>query len=144
MKKILVAVDGSKNARRALMEAKKIGTAFNSEIIIIHVIEDLANPSTFYASYTSGHAATVQREMEEKSRELLDTYMEDFRDYEGKVESITRRGRPGTIIKKVAEDESCDLIVMGSRGLGAFSRAMLGSISNKVVNKAKMSVLIVK
>ena len=46
--------------------------------------------------------------------------------------------------KKFAEDHNADLIIMGNRGLGAFSRTFLGSVSNKVINQSKVSVLVVK
>ena len=52
--------------------------------------------------------------------------------------------QPGVLIVEWAEKEEFDLVVMGSRGLNAISRAMLGSVSNKVLNNIHVSVLIVK
>lgn len=144
MDKILVAVDGSKTAEKAVLKAKEIGKVFNSAIVILHVVEDLANPDAFHMSYLAGSDKITQNKLEEKSGILLDEYLEIFNDYDGKVEGLTGKGKPGDTITKVAELEDCNLIIMGSRGLGAFSGAMLGSVSNKVVNRSKMSVLIVK
>ena len=45
---------------------------------------------------------------------------------------------------KEAKEGDYDLIVMGSRGQGAFSKALLGSVSKKVLNHAEKNVLIVK
>ncbi|MGO1470886.1 MAG: universal stress protein, partial [Tissierella sp.] len=55
-----------------------------------------------------------------------------------------RRGDPADAIIKETEKEDYDLVVMGSRGLGTFSRAILGSVSNKVLNHVETNVLIVK
>lgn len=53
-------------------------------------------------------------------------------------------GPPREIIVDEADKWGADLIVMGSRGLGAWSRVLLGSVSNAVVHHAKCSVLIVR
>lgn len=144
MKNILVAVDGSKSADRALMKAKKIGTAFNSKITILHIIEDLSNPDALHISFAAGYDATVQKHLQEQSAELLDDYMKNFKDYSGTVDTLTQKGKPGDTIIKVAKEKGCSLIVMGHRGLGTLAGAMLGSVSHKVVNKSGISVLIVK
>lgn len=148
MDKILVAVDGSESANRALMKAKKIGTAFNSKITILHVIEDVTNPDALYTdalyvSHAVGYDKIVQKNLEEQSAKLLDSYMDNFKDYTGQVDTLTAKGKPGDTIIKVSKDDY-NLIVMGHRGLGALAGAMLGSVSHKVVNKSAMSVLIVK
>ncbi len=144
MKKILVTVDGSESSDKVLDKAKELGNAFDSHITILHVVEDLANPNTFKMNFMAGNDKVMQDKLDKHSAELLDTYLERFEDYAGTVEGVTAKGKPGHRIIEIAEEENFDLIVMGSRGLGAFSGAMLGSISNKVVNRSKMSVLIVK
>ena len=50
---------------------------------------------------------------------------------------------PGPQIVSYARDNGCDLIVMGSRGLGAL-RGMLGSVSSHVLREAEMPVMVVK
>ena len=53
-------------------------------------------------------------------------------------------GSPAQKIVEFADKNGIDLIVMGNRGLGAFSRTLLGSVSNKVINTAKCDVYVVK
>ncbi|HLK58228.1 MAG TPA: universal stress protein, partial [Chthonomonadaceae bacterium] len=53
-------------------------------------------------------------------------------------------GRPAERIARIAEEEPFDLIVLGSRGRGAFRSLLLGSVSEQVVQRAKRSVLIVR
>lgn len=141
MEKILVAVDGSKNSDKALMKAKQIGQALNSEITIIYVMEDImAHPYVHLKDYNS----SLNDAFREQGMKVLDAAMENFKDYDGKVETLIEKGSPGVRIVELAEDGNYTLIIMGSRGLNAVSRAMLGSVSNKVVNRAGTSVLIVK
>lgn len=141
MKKILIGVDGSKNSEKALIQAKKIGTCLNSEISIIYVMEDItAQPYVHMQDYRGA----LDEAFKEQGIEVLGRAKEELKDYEGKVEFLLETGNPGNIILKVAENGEYDLIVLGSRGLNAVSRVMIGSVSNKVVNRANVSVLIVK
>lgn len=57
---------------------------------------------------------------------------------------VTRRGDPGEVIVHVAEKESCDLIITGSRGMGMIRRTILGSVSDYVLHHAHCPVLICK
>ena len=51
--------------------------------------------------------------------------------------------RPGEVICKLAEDESADLIVIGSRGIGTLRRTILDSVSDYCVHHAHIPVLVV-
>lgn len=53
-------------------------------------------------------------------------------------------GCPGEYILRVAVDEDVGLILMGTRGLGKLRKALLGSVSDYVLNKAPVPVLIHK
>src|SRR3990172_7256857 len=58
------------------------------------------------------------------------------------VRSKVMRGRPADLIVQLAERYKADLVVLGSRGLGAFQAALLGSVSAEVVDRAPCPVLI--
>lgn len=141
MKKILVAIDGSENSHRALLKAKEIGTAFKSEITIMNVTDNIENPPYHRTEEIIGPLKDL---FEKESKEIIDKAMEDFKDYEYKVYTLITKGSPGLKIAEVAEEGNYSLLVIGSRGLGAISRFMLGGVSNKVVNKANTSILVVK
>ena len=51
---------------------------------------------------------------------------------------------PGEALCRVAEDEHADMIVIGSRGLGALKRAMIGSVSEYVVRNSGMPCLVIQ
>jgi len=62
------------------------------------------------------------------------------------VKAVTRleHGQPADKLIQLAKDESFDLIVIGSRGLGSIARFFLGSVSDKVSHHATCSVLIAR
>ncbi|MEM1903613.1 MAG: universal stress protein, partial [Pyrobaculum sp.] len=60
------------------------------------------------------------------------------------AETEVRSGNPPTEILNYAEEREVDLIVMGSRGLSAIQRLVLGSVSQTVVSRARVPVLVVR
>ncbi|MBO9599684.1 MAG: universal stress protein, partial [Cohnella sp.] len=60
------------------------------------------------------------------------------------AEVVVLNGHPATAILEAASDKNCDLILMGSRGLGPVKEFVLGSVSHHVVQHSRVPVLIVK
>lgn len=142
MKKILVATDGSENANKALVESIHLAEALNLNIDILNVMKDIVISP--YMQLDSYNIQTTE-EIEKQGQEILENALKLFGNFKGQVNTILKIGDPADTIIRESEKEEYDLIVMGSRGLGTFSRAMLGSVSNKVLNHAKTkNVLIVK
>lgn len=133
MEKILVATDGSHNSERALLVAKKHAESLGGEITILTITDPLGYQTQY-----------VDAVLETASETVLKNACKFFEDFEGGLETKLRRGNPADEIISEAEDGGYDLVVIGSRGLGTFSRTFLGSVSNKVLNHAKINVLIVK
>lgn len=141
MKKILVAIDGSENSKKALLKAKEVAVLKTSDVFILTVVENLkGNPYTVSQDYKNETTKTNIQYGEE----ILKDALEVFKDYPGVVKADYKVGDIADKIIEVVEEKEIDLIVMGRRGLGSFSRAFLGSISNKVLNNVHASVLIVK
>jgi nucleotide-binding universal stress UspA family protein len=141
--RILVAVDGSPFAERALKCAVDIAKKYQAKLIIIHVVL-----RRFYAVTPSeaGVLATTVfvKEMEAEGQEIInkaDAYAKsEGADYECKL----FRGVPAEEIVKAAQSEKVDLIVVGGRGLTEVRAFLLGSVSDKVSHHAKCPILIVK
>lgn len=133
MKNILVATDGSHNSERALIEAKKHAEHSSGEITILTITEPLGYQTRF-----------VDEVLEKESEKILKNSLNLFKDFKGEVNTKLKRGNSADEILEEAEEGEYDLIVIGSRGLGAFSRTFLGSVSNKILNHSKINVLIVK
>lgn len=137
MKKILVPIDGSDNSMKALEKAKEIALLSHSDVTLLNVTD---TSKYFIADY---EVKLVSQNIEH-GKELLKSSLEKFKDFDRNVNTVHKVGDTSHEIIKVAEEGNYDLIVMGSRGLGTFSRAFLGSVSNKVLNHINKTVLIVK
>ncbi len=141
MKKILVAVDGSENSRKAILKTKELAKLNSSDVVLLHVVNDVMNsPYITNREYRT----VISKAFIEQGNNILRESLEEFKGFEGNVRTEIKFGDPGKLIVEMAEKEEFDLVVMGSRGLNAISRAMLGSVSNKVLNNIHVSVLIVK
>lgn len=140
MKKILVATDGSKYSQKALFKAKQIATEMGSEVTAVSIV-------TLYDNIYS-HNQAIKSELGkaemERSKLVLKEAEEIFADFKGKFSTVYKTGDVVDQIIKLAEEGDYDLLIMGSRGLGAFSRTLLGSVSDKVIHHIKISVMLVK
>lgn len=139
-KRILVPLDGSRHSKRALIKANEIGKEFGSELVLLNVINNVFVPQM--ETFDLELAMNFSEEARSESKDILENAKSYITSYPYKVETITVEGDPVTTILNVAEEEEVDLIAMGSKGMGAISRAIMGSVSTEVVHKSKVSVLI--
>ena len=136
---------GSPDSRAALEVAADLSKRLGSRLILAHVAEVGHVP--YAAAYPLGGLAgpvAVANEIdagEEVGERLLDQAADAARlvDAERRVEV----GVPAERLADVADEEDAQLIVVGSRGRGAFKAAFLGSVSNSLVGVARCPVLIV-
>lgn len=127
--KILVAIDGSKQANKALGYTSILAKKFNSKVTLLHVAE----------------AKLASLEPEEVRRISENILWDSATEMEGvSIDKRLEYGKPAEVIIKLASEENYDLIVLGSRGLSSIKRYLLGSVSEDVVWYAKRSVLIVR
>lgn len=140
--KILVPIDGSKSSKKSVVVAKEIGEKFNAELLILTVIPE----TTVFEQYPTNFPYTLEIDQAnvERAEFVLSDVKSELASYPKEVETYYTSGNPAHQITKFAEEHKVDLIIMGNRGLGAFSRTFLGSVSNKVINQSKISVLVVK
>lgn len=141
MKKILVTTDGSENSKKALIEAKKLAEALDAKVDILSVVHDVVITPYMTEQY---YNVQTNESLVQSGEKLLEEALRLFDDFKGEVKTKLRTGNSGNEIIKEVEKEGYDLVVMGSRGLGAFSRIMVGSVSHKVLNHVETNVLIVK
>lgn len=140
--KILVPIDGSKISKKSVNVAKDIGKKYDAELVILTVVPE----TSIFEQYPSNFPYTleIERANTDRAEMVLSDVETELADYPNKVETFYTSGNPAQQITKFAEEHDINLIVMGNRGLGAFSRTVLGSVSNKVINSSKVSVLVVK
>lgn len=143
--RVLLAIDGSKESHLATRAAAEVAGA-GSELHVLFVLEtaqllpQMPHPG-FEAWETSG---TVE-EAEQNARRLLSRISERVEAGGGTVkEPHLAVGKPDKEIIGLAEELDAGLVVLGSRGLGAVGRVLLGSVSDSVVRHALCSVLVVR
>lgn len=144
--KILVPVDGSESSDRALDKAIKLGNQFGSEIYVLTVIHDayIMRSTSTTAHYGVVANQAANQEIIKATKKILSDAEEKFKDYKFPHFSNSVVGDASQEILNYVQKHDIPLIVMGNRGMGAFSRTILGSVSNKVVNASPVSVLVVK
>lgn len=140
LKKILVGTDGSEYSRQAMISALELARKFNSEVELIAVMDT----QRAYALNLIDEHINWRTQIEEGGEKILQATLEGI-DVSGiSLTTKIAQGRPASIILQEIENESIDLIVMGSHGYGAIAGAILGSVSQSVLHGAKCSVLIAK
>ncbi|HSB56911.1 MAG TPA: universal stress protein [Nitrosopumilaceae archaeon] len=145
--KILVPIDGSKNADKALSEALAICEKFGSKLILIHVISDfILDYSTTAEGFQIPNTTVIKirKETREHAQKMMKERLLKAQEKKINCKSIIIIGDSGSEIINYAKNEDVNLIVMGARGLGKIKQLLLGSVSNKVVIGSPCPVLIVK
>lgn len=134
---ILVPTDGSQFSVRAAEHAVKMAKVMKSKIIALHILD--ARPLALYAG---SEKDVFKRNMEARGREHLKKVVEMAKGVE--VEEVLKEGLPADEIGRIARDRGVDLIVIGTRGLTAARRLLLGSTAEEVVKWSPCPVMVVK
>jgi len=136
--KLLVAVDGSEISFKALRNAISLGHATGGELWILHV--DSSTPE----HQQHKRIGIVAAEPDSSCALLINKILDVMNDASVKFSIHTDSGNPSDVIINAAARNNCDTIVMGCRGLGGFTKLILGSVSSEVINKSEIPVVIVK
>ena len=138
---ILVPIDFSPHAEPVLAWAGHLAEEHGSRVVLLHVyhlpvefqqLEGAYLPPDFWSTVKSEAEQTLAR------------YAEGLRSRNVEVEALVREGYPASVIVEEAEERGADLIVIGTRGLSGLKHLLLGSIAERVVQKAPCAVLTVK
>jgi nucleotide-binding universal stress UspA family protein len=142
--KILLATDGSEEATRATEAAVELSKQSGSEIHVAYVLPAPAQLIGHHL-YSREMRESVLGGAEREAERFLKEKAEQIGSDGGKLaETHLRSGDPDKEILRLAEDLEAGLIVIGSRGLGAVSRALMGSVSDSVVRHAHCPVFVVR
>jgi nucleotide-binding universal stress UspA family protein len=133
MNKILVAYDGGEPARRALVLAADLAQRFGAKVGVVSVIP-VRPGRTPIDPWDDRPVHTAELA---EARTLLAN--------RGIVAVLHEpAGDPARSIEKIAEEDGYDMVVVGSRGLGAVSRALQGSVSEHVATHATATVVVAR
>ena len=145
--KILLAVDGSIHSDTALAEVAKRPWPAASEIKVITVTDIPVMVGMEPWVVSPVYFEELDKSIRQAAQKILSEALTRLKGLESEAMKITGeviQGSPREVIVDKAEEWGADLIVIGSRGLGAWNRLLLGSVSNAVVQHAKCSVEIVR
>ncbi len=138
IERIVVGIDGSETARRALTWAVEEARLHKGSLEVVH-----AWHMPYVGSYGFSAGAFEPAMYEDAARKTLDAAVDEV-DTSGMahpVERILVNGAASSAILEAAK--GADLVVMGSRGLGGFTGLLLGSVSHQVAHHAACPVVIV-
>lgn len=134
--RIVVAVDGSEPALRALPLAADVASRYGSEVIVLHVFdEDVARGGP-----TSLDAPQGSLDVADRAAKLLKDVGVSAR---AEVRAV-RVGEAANAIVRLASDEDAGLIVMGSLGMSDWQGLLVGSVARDVVHLSRVPVLFVR
>jgi nucleotide-binding universal stress UspA family protein len=141
--RILLATDGSEYSEAAVEKLARHPFPADSEVLVLSVFEPPPFPFTVPGGGVNFDAQI--QETAEKAVERAATRLQTGEESR-KLQITTNvlAGSPKRVIVEEAEAFGADLIVVGSRGLGAWDRLLLGSVSQAVATHAKCSVVIVR
>lgn len=134
--KILVPVDGSEFSNKALLQACNIAKNQQSQLSIIHIIE---KPTLNFLD-RSEYIKLVKK----FGKKILSKAQKICTEQGIASKTILKEGNIVNEIIKIAKNDNYNLIVVGSKGLGAPARFILGSVSQKLAVNSPCSILIIK
>jgi len=154
IKKILYATDLSKNSSYAFIYAVDMAKRHNAGIVILHSVER-ARP--MYSEGMTARVAELLMNAQEQERETdleeIKKFLQEFcKKAENQigfscVEMVSKIhipfGHPVEEILKAADDEGCDVIVLGTHGKGFLRQTFLGSVAEDVLKRTRKPVFII-
>jgi nucleotide-binding universal stress UspA family protein len=140
--KILVAIDGSKDAQEGVQLAFNIAKAQEAEIILLAIIPLYPDIDLEISARARG---SLENKLSAQAEQALGSAQAIFQagGISPKAQVISSGAVADEILSR-AEEEKINLIVLGSRGLGATGRFSLGGTAMKIINNAPCSVMVAK
>lgn len=143
LRTILVPLDGSETAARALEPARVIATATGAELLLLRIAPRFDDGES---ELLFGDAASAESAVEQWHERTEGYLAETARSLQGEGFTVRTRldtGDTATLIATVAEEEGADLLVMSTHGRLGFDRLLHGSVASSVLRQATSPLLLV-
>ena len=137
-KKILLAMDGSKHAKRALEYARDLALLEGAQVVVVYAFEKIP---VWVGEPKLSEIVARQVNM---GRDIATRAVKELQDADVDASADVLEGPAAQAIIGAAEGSEADLIVMGSRGYGELTSLLLGSVSHRVLAHSDIPVMIVK
>ena len=144
-KNILIPTDGSEQSQRAVRAGVELAKLHGARITGVHVIPDYH----LLIAYEGAFDPVTEERIEEEAKARADTYLGFIRTAcaDAGVQCATvceTSDHHYDAILRIAESNTCDLILMTSHGRKGLAAVLLGSETRKVLTHAKVPVLVVR
>lgn len=143
LNRILVPVDFSAHSEKAVRYATTIANKFGARVSLIHVVEDPFVTGAWQAEAFVPNIPELLNELIKAARAQIDEIKKQLAAHGFVVETAVITGQPARAIVEHATDGGFDLIVMGTHGRTGLSHALMGSVAERVMQKAPCAVLTV-
>lgn len=147
VKNVLVPTDGSTHAQKAIDLACDIAMKYDAKVYLLHVVSKTAIPE-WVREYVKSER--IEGSTEKAYWDLVGKRIIEAAERQVKAkglkysESMVAEGDPTEKILQYAKNNSVDMIVIGSRGLGDVMGKLLGSVSHKVCSMSECTCVTVK
>lgn len=142
MLKILIAVDGSEHADRAV---DAVGTMVRSSLDVEATLLCVSPEPLLYGGYTLATIEKIEEDQKKQQTVILAKAAERARAQGLKLAEPARaHGVIANEIVRIARELKVDQIAMGTRGMGAVGSVVLGSVAQRVIHQSPVPVLLVK
>jgi len=138
--RILVPTDGSDCADSAVEHAIDIAAQYDAELHVLSVVD----------SRDMSHSAPaispeqIEETLRERAEAVVDEVAERASDAGVEVVTAVEPGLPDNVVVEYAEENDCDLVVMGTHGRTGLERYLLGSVTERTVRRSSVPVLTVR
>lgn len=143
MRKVLVAFDGSDSSKRALRYVLDFARD-HAATLQVHVLNVQHEPLMYGEYVTSEVVNQLQASLLEAAAQTLAWPIDQLRSAGIEHQAHSALGNVAEQVALLAEQQNCDTVVMGTRGLGSFAGMLLGSVATRVVHEVSVPVLLVK
>jgi len=149
IRRAVIGVDGSKNARRAVDFTARLDRDGLKQVTVVRVIEPMALqtagllPSSVRATLRHS-VAVLNRQLTRRARREVDSAAARLKRAGWRVQAEVRSGAPLAELLRVVEEKESDVLIVGARAASGVKRALLGSVAAGALNRSRVPVLVVR
>ncbi len=152
IKKILYATDLSESSRTTLAWAIALSKKHDARLLMLNVIEDASTYPSVQIYFSEREWNQLKQRIDGDAVDIMKDQINDFCEaFKSQIpqcdyvadEIIVRRGNPVEKILATAQEQQCDIIVMGSLGAGGLTDAIMGSTARRVLRRSNIPVLVI-
>ena len=134
---IVCGIDGSPGGTEAARAAAHLSERLGLRLLVVHVAPSTVDFSAGAVVFTPVEFDQHERDVERLVQRVIAT------EHIAAAETRVMSGDPAERLVDLADEENAAMIVVGSRGRGAFKSALLGSVSRAVIGLARCPVVVV-